>query len=77
MTDRNKFLIIGALAGAALGAALAWGYYRQQTTGLWTTKRIEGRTLTVQAGPMDFMRLGLSVFGIVREIQALAKPKKA
>ncbi len=76
MTDRNKFMIIGGVAGAALGAALAWAYYRQQTTGLWTSKRENGQTLTVQAGVLDFVRIGMAVFGVVKMLQGMAKPKK-
>jgi hypothetical protein len=77
VTDRDKFILFGTAGGAVLGAILAWGYYRQQTTGLWTTQRVDGKTFIVQAGPMDFIRIGLSVFGILREIQSLSKTKKA
>ena len=76
MTDREKFVIIGGVAGAALGASLAWAYFRQQTTGLWSTKRENGQTLVVQAGTLDFLRVGMAVFGVVQMLQALAKPKK-
>ena len=76
MTDRDKFVLIGGAAGAALGAALAWAYYRQQTTGLWTSRREGGQTLTVQAGTLDFVRIGMAVFGVVRMLQSLAKPRK-
>ena len=76
MNQQNKFILIGGVAGAALGAAIAWAYYKQQTTGLWTTKREDGRTLTVQAGAGDFFRVGVALYGIVRQIQAMAKPKQ-
>jgi hypothetical protein len=75
VTDRNKFMIIGGVAGAVLGAALAWAYYKQQTTGLWTTTREDGRTLTVQAGVLDFVRIGTSIFAVIKTLQGLAKPK--
>jgi hypothetical protein len=76
VTDRDKFMLIGGVSGAALGAALAWAYYRQQTTGLWTSKREDGQTLTVQAGALDFVRIGIAVFGVVKMLQGMAKPKK-
>ncbi len=76
MTDRDRFMLIGGLAGAALGAALAWAYYRQQTTGLWVMKREHGQTLTVEAGALDFVRIGASIFAVVRALQAMVKPKK-
>lgn len=76
MTERDKFMIIGGVSGAALGAALAWAYYRQQTTGLWANKHESGQTLTVQAGALDFVRIGMAVFGVVKMLQGLAKPKK-
>ena len=76
MTERDKFMIIGGVSGAALGAALAWAYYRQQTTGFWTTRHENGHTWTVQAGALDFVRIGMAVFGVVKMLQGLAKPKK-
>ncbi len=76
MTDRDKFMVIGGVVGGALGAVLAWAYYQQQTTGLWTKKRENNQTLTVQAGPMEFLRIAMAIFGVAQVVQALARPKK-
>ncbi len=75
LSDRNKFMILGAVAGALIGTALAWAYYTQKTTGLWTSRREDGKTLTFQAGPMDFFRVGMAIFAVVRQIQSMVRTK--
>ncbi len=75
MSPRNRLILLGGLVGAGLGATLAWTYLRSQETGLWVKKRQNGREVTVRAGAMDFVKIGLAVFGIVRQIQAMTKPK--
>ncbi len=74
LTPRMKFTIIGAIAGAVLGATAAWAYYEQQEKGLWVNKRIQGKDVRVQAGAGDLVRVGLTMFGIVRSIQGMVKP---
>jgi hypothetical protein len=64
-TNKNKTLVIGALAGAALGLAGA----------LLLTRRAEetGTDITVSTG--DGMRLGVMVIGLLRAIAALGEEK--
>ncbi len=76
MTPQNRFILLGGLAGAALGATAAYAYLKSQETGLWTHKREHGREVAVQAGLGDFFRIGLAIFGIVRQIQSMTKPQR-
>ena len=73
MNTRNKFIILGGLAGLAVGASVAWAYLESQENGLWTKKRVDGREMVVHAGTSDFMRIGMSVWGVVRQFQKMAK----
>ena len=63
--NKNKTLVIGALAGAALGLAGAF----------LLTRRAEetGTDITVSTG--DGMRLGVMVIGLLRAIAALGDEK--
>ncbi len=76
MSPRNRFILLGGFVGAVLGGVAAWAYLNSQENGLWTHKREHGREVTVQAGLGDFFKIGLAVFGIVRQIQSMARPAK-
>jgi hypothetical protein len=67
-------MIIGAVVGAVLGAAVAYAYVESQRTGgLLTTKRERGQEVRVQAGVADYLRIGTAVYGIVRQLQSMVK----
>ncbi len=75
LSARNQFMIIGAILGAILGAAGAWAYVESRRNGgLLTTKTENGQDVVVQAGPTDYMKLGLGVYGLVRQVQGMVKP---
>jgi len=73
VSDRNKYILMGAVAGAVLGAATAYAYYQSQESGLWLQKRVEGKQLRVKAGTGDLVKIGLAVLGVVRQIRDMAK----
>ena len=74
VSPQNKFILIGAVAGAALGAVAALAYFKSQETGLFVTKRASSREVRVKAGVADLMKVGLAMAAIVRQIQGMAKP---
>ncbi len=70
MSPRYQFVIIGAVLGGILGALSAWTYVRaKENGGLFTTRRENGREVAVKAGVPDYFRLGLTVIGLVRQMQ--------
>ncbi len=70
MSPRYQFAIIGAVVGGILGALSAWTYIRaRENGGLFTTQQENGREVAVRAGIPDYFRLGLTVFGLVRQMQ--------
>ena len=76
MSPRNTYILLGGLVGAALGATAAWSYLQTQENGLWSHKRVKGKEIAVRAGPMDLLQVGMAVFRIVRQVQAMASPTK-
>jgi hypothetical protein len=73
MTPRNTFILIGAGAGAVLGALAAYAYFEQQERGLTVKKRQNGQVVRVKAGAGDLMRVAVSIVGIVREVAGMVK----
>jgi hypothetical protein len=68
-------MIIGAVVGGVVGALAAYAYIESQRTGgLFVTKRERGRDLRVQAGTLDYVRIGAAVYALARQIQAMLKP---
>jgi hypothetical protein len=67
MDNKTKTLIIGAVAGAAVGLAGAF----------LLTRRAEetGTEITVSTG--DGMRLGVMIIGLLRAVADLGKDKEA
>ncbi len=75
LSARNQLMIIGAVVGAVLGAVAAYAYVEaQRTGGLLTTKREHGHEVEVQAGILDYFRVGTAVYAVVRQIQSMVRP---
>ncbi len=72
MSERNRFVIIGALAGAVLGATAAWAYTKAQEGKLPANG--DRQKLRLQAAAPDYVRVGMSLLTIIRQIAELFKP---
>ncbi|MCX6033173.1 MAG: hypothetical protein NT169_28300 [Chloroflexi bacterium] len=73
MSARNRFIIIGALAGAVLGATTAWAYTKAQEGKLPASGQT-GRLLRLQAGAPEYVKLGMALLAFVRQTVDLFKP---
>jgi hypothetical protein len=73
VSARNRFIIIGALAGAVLGATAAWAYTKAQEGKLPASGQT-GRQLRLQAGVPEYVKLGMALFALVRQVVDLFKP---
>jgi hypothetical protein len=75
MGSRMRALIIGGVAGAALGVAAAWLFMRSvEEEALAIEEAGEGEVAprTIGVGPV--MRLGVSILGVLRQIVDLGRP---
>ena len=75
MGSRTKALIIGSVAGAALGVAAAWLFMRavEEEEALAIEGAAEGAVAprTIGVGPV--VRLGISILGVLRQIVDLGQ----
>jgi len=73
VSSRNKLVIIGGLIGAVIGAAAAWAYSQNQDF-----KRLDSQdkagALHLKAGAPEYVKIGMSVLTLVRQIVDLLKP---
>jgi hypothetical protein len=74
VSPRLRFILIGAVSGAALGSAAAWAYFQHRETGLFVTRKEKGQKLRVQASPIDLAKLGVAMVAVLRQVQEMAKP---
>ncbi len=75
LSSQNTFMIIGAVLGAVLGALGGWAYMQvRQNGGFFATRQDHGRTMVVSAGPGDFLRIGMTVYALLRQVQGLVRP---
>jgi hypothetical protein len=65
MSNRSRALLIGSLGGALVGFIGAWFYLRSAGS--------DDRTDGIRPSPVELLRLGLSIVGIVRQITALGR----
>jgi hypothetical protein len=73
VSPRNRFVLIGALAGAVLGATVAWAYTKAQGERLPAASGT-GPQLRLQAGPSEYVKIGMSLLTLIRQIVDLLKP---
>jgi hypothetical protein len=73
VSARNRFIVIGALAGAVLGATAAWAYTKAQEGKLPAAGQA-GRTLRLQAGAPEYVKIGVALIALVRQVVDLFKP---
>ncbi len=73
MSYRNKVILIGGLAGAALGAAAAWAYAQAQANKL-PSRAGTGAELRLQAGASEYVKIATAVLAVIRQLADLFKP---
>lgn len=75
MGSRTKALIIGGVAGAALGVAAAWLFIRsvEEEEALAIEEAAEGAVAPRSIGAGQVMRLGVSILGVLRQIIDLGR----
>ncbi len=75
MGSRMKALIIGCVAGAALGVAAAWLFIRsvEEEETLAIEGAAEGAVAPRSIGVGQVVRLGVSILGVLRQIIDLGR----
>ena len=75
MGSRMKALIIGGVAGAALGVAAAWLFIRsvEEEETLAIEGAAEGAVAPRSIGVGQVVRLGVSILGVLRQIIDLGR----
>ena len=72
MSSRNRMIVIGSLVGAVLGAIAAWSYAQNRDY-----EQLEGRQMAgqmrLQASMPDYVKVGMSLMSLVRQIVDLFK----
>ena len=72
MSSRKGIILIGAMAGAALGATVAWTYVQAQEKKLSAGGQGGGK-LTLKAGVPDLFKIGVALLTVKRQIADLVK----
>lgn len=75
MDSRTRALIIGGVAGAALGVAAAWLFIRsvEEEEALVVEGEAEGAVAPRTVGVGQVVRLGVSILGVLRQIVDLGR----
>ena len=76
MGSRMKALIIGGVAGAALGVVAAWLFVRsveEEQEALAIEGAVEGAIAPRSIGVGPVVRLGVSILGVLRQIVDLGR----
>jgi hypothetical protein len=74
MGSRTKALIIGGVAGAALGVAAVWLFMRSvEEEALVMEEAGEGAVAPRSIGIGPMVRLGVSILGVLRQIVDLGR----
>jgi hypothetical protein len=73
MNGKMSMILIGGAVGAALGATVTWAYVKAQEE-----KSLAGtgiaQPMKMEAGAGDFVKIGLAVFALMRQVTDLFKP---
>jgi len=67
MNDKTKTMLIGTIAGALLGAALAWIASDADDVDLGT------RSAVSQLGPGEYIALGISILTLARQFSSMMR----
>ena len=75
MGSRTLVLVIGGVAGAALGVAAAWLFMRsvEEEETLAIEGAAEGAVASRSIGAGSVVRLGISILGVLRQIVDLGR----
>ena len=73
MSNRNTAIIIGGLVGAAVGVTAAWAYAKVQEEKL-APELADGRQIRLQAGASEYVKIGIALFALLRQITEMFKP---
>lgn len=73
VSSRNKAILIGGAVGAVLGATAAWAYAQAQESKA-SSAASSGRQARLRAGPSDYVKLGMSLLTLLRQVTDLLKP---
>jgi hypothetical protein len=76
VNPKTTAILLGGAIGAALGAAAAWTYMRQQESKLPVTALGVRQPIQMEAGAGDFLKIGVALLALVRQFDDLFKPKK-
>jgi hypothetical protein len=76
VNPKTTAILLGGVIGAALGAAAAWTYMRQQETRLPAAALGTRQPLQMEAGAGDFIKIGVALLALIRQFDDLFKPKK-
>ncbi len=66
MSHRMRSLLIGAVAGALLGAAFAWVASDADADG-----EVDAVTALKRLGPMDYFALGIAILNLARQFGSM------
>lgn len=75
LNPKTTAVLLGAAMGAALGAAAAWTYVRQQEAKRAADAVSAGLPAQMDAGPGDFIKIGIALLALVRQFDDLFRPK--
>lgn len=73
MSNRYLAIISGGAIGAALGATAGWFYMKAQEEKL-APQLAEGRQLRLQAGASEYVRVGITLLALMKQVTDLFKP---
>lgn len=73
LSARDRFMLIGGVVGAVLGATVAWAYAnaKEQKS---PTAAGAGKQVRLKAGAPDYVRIAMSLLTVVRQVVELFKP---
>ena len=74
LTPKTTAIILGTGIGAALGATAAWAYMRQMEAKNAANVVSIGLPQQMTAGPGDFLKLGIALLALIRQVDDLFRP---